>query len=614
MKRILFSIILFVAAISVVFADEISFVTSAPNAVEVNQHFRLSYKINRGKVKEPKIASLDNFDILSGPNRSSSSSMSIVNGKMTSEQSVTFTYILVATAEGTFTIPGATVVVDGEEITSNSVTIKVLPQDAAGSSSQNSSSSASQQRSQGSSSLGNINNKELFMTATLNKTKVFEQEAVLLTYKVYSQVNLVSLNGKVPDLKGFQIQEVPLPQNKEFELEQYNGSRYRTLTWRQFVLFPQQSGEIEIPSVTFEGVVQQTVGSTSMDPFEFFMNGGPRVVEVKKALTTKPLKLNVEKLPAGKPANFSGAVGQFNISSTIDKNELKANEAVTLRLVISGTGNMKLIKTPEIEFPEDFELYDPKVSNNFTLKSNGFSGNKVIEYLAIPRHAGEYTIPAVKFSYFDYSAKEYKSVETAPFTLNVAKGEGSSGEAVASYVSKEELKLLGEDIRYLKQGNVTLNKRGDYFFASFVYILCYLLPTLLFIVYIIVYRRQMKENANVTKMKTKKANKVAVKRLKLAKRLLVENKKNEFYDEILKTLWGYTSDRLSIPVSRLTKENITDELSAKGVSDELIKELLDVLNEAEFARYAPGDASEAMDKLYINSMNVISRMENLIKR
>ena len=612
MKRILFSIILFVATISVAFADEISFVTSAPNAVEVNQHFRLTYKINRGKVKEPKIAALDNFDILSGPNRSSSSSMSIINGKMTSEQSVTFTYILVATAEGTYTIPGATVTVDGEEITSNSVTIRVLPQESG--SAQSSSSAASQQRSQAVSSQGGINNNELFMTATLNKAKVFEQEAVLLTYKIYSKVNLVSLNGKVPDLKGFQIQEVSLPQNKEFELEQYNGSTYRTLTWRQFVLFPQQSGEIEIPAVTFEGVVQQVISNTSMDPFEFFMNGGQRVVEVKKALTTKPLKLNVEKLPAGKPSTFSGAVGDFNVSATIDKNELKANEAVTLRLVISGTGNMKLIKTPEIQFPEDFELYDPKVSNNFTLKSNGFSGNKVIEYLAIPRHAGEYTIPAVKFSFFDTASKQYKSVETKHFTLNVAKGEGSSSESVASFVSKEELKLLGQDIRYLKQGNVTTNKRGDYFFASFTYILCYLLPALLFIIYIIVYRRQMKENANVTKMKTKKANKAAVKRLKLAKKLLAENKKNEFYDEILKALWGYTSDKLAIPVSRLTKDNVTDELSAIGVPAELIKELLDVLNEGEFARYAPGDASAAMDKLYTMSMNVISKMENFIKR
>ncbi len=613
MKRILFSAILFVATLSVAFADEISFVTSAPKTVEVNRNFRLSYKINRGKVKDPKMATLDNFVILSGPNRSSSSSMSIINGKMTSEQSVTFTYILVATEEGTFTIPGATVTVDGEEIASNSVTIRVLPQEPSGSSQSSSSSQGSGQNGSVSSDNSSVSNRELFMTATLNKTKVFEQEAVLLTYKVYSKVNLVSLNGKVPDLKGFQIQEVSLPQNKEWDIDDYNGDRYRTLTWRQFVLFPQQSGEIEIPSVAFEGIVQQAV-NTAMDPFDFFMNGGPRVVEIKKALVTPKLKLNVEKLPAGKPADFSGAVGQFSVSATIDKNELKANEAVTLRLVISGTGNMKLIRTPEIDFPEDFELYDPKVSNNFTLKSNGFSGNKVIEYLAIPRHAGEYTIPALKFTYFDIASKQYKSAETKPFTLNVAKGDNSSTETVSSYVSKEELKLLGQDIRYIKQGNVRLNKSGDYFFASPTYYLCYILFLLLFVAYIAFARHIMKENANETKMKTKKANKVAVKRLKVAKKLLKENKKNEFYDEILKTLWGYISDKLSIPVSRLTKDNVADELSAIGASDELIKELLDILNEGEFARYAPGDATATMDKLFEMSMNVISKMENSIKR
>lgn len=616
MRKVLFSIIGFFAILSSVHADDISFVTSAPNAVEVNQQFRLSYRINRGNVKEPRIDAINDFDILSGPNRSSSSSMSIVNGQVTSEQSVTFTYILLATKEGTFTIPGATVEVDGEDVTSNSITVKVLPSDSnasQGGSGQQSSRNSLRNNAVNSSST-NISANDLFMTATLNKTKVYEQEAVLLTYKVYSKVNLAGLNGKVPDLKGFQIQEVDLPQNKEWQLEHYKGSNYRTIVYRQFVLFPQQSGEIEIPSVTFEGVVQQRV-NTSMDPFDFFMNGGPRVVEVKKALATPKLTLNVLKLPDGKPTDFSGAVGRFRVESSINHpDELKANDAVTLRLTISGTGNMKLIKTPDVEFPEDFEIYDPKVENNFTLKSNGFSGEKVIDYLAIPRHAGEYTIPSVKFSYFDVDAKQYKTIETDSYTLNVAKGKEGSGEAVASYVSKEELKMLGQDVRYLKQGDVTLNKKGDYLFASLEYYLWYIIPLLLFMAYLALHYKKMSENANIAKTRTKKANKAAIKRLKVAKSLLKENKKNEFYDEILKALWGYISDKLNIPVSRLTKDNVSDELLAKGVNDELIKELENVLSESEFARYAPGDANAAMDNVYTMAMNVISKMENTIKR
>ncbi len=600
--------------LSSVYADDISFVTSAPNAVEVNQQFRLSYKINRGNVKEPRIDAITDFDILSGPNRSSSSSMSIVNGQMTSEQSVTFTYILLATKEGTFTIPGATIKVDGEEVVSNSVTIKVLPSDSNASQNNQQSSSRSSQRNVANSSSTNISNDDLFMAATLNKTKVYEQEAVLLTYKVYSKVNLTALNGKVPDLKGFQIQEIDLPQNKEWQLEHYKGSNYRTIVWRQFVLFPQQTGEIEIPSVTFEGVVQQRV-NTSMDPFDFFMNGGPRVVEVKKALVTQKLKLNIQKLPDGKPAGFSRAVGRFKLTSSINHpDELKANDAVTLRLNISGTGNMKLIKTPEVEFPEDFEIYDPKVENKFILKTTGFSGEKVIDYLVIPRHAGEYIIPSVKFSYFDIEDKQYKTIETESYTLNVAKGKEGSNETVTSFVSKEELKLLGQDVRYLKRGDVTYGKQGDYLFASTRYYLWYIIPMLLFMGYLAMHYKKMSENANIARTRTKKANKVATKRLKVAKKLLKENKKNEFYDEILKALWGYISDKLNIPVSRLTKDNVADELFAKGVSEELIEELKRVLNESEFARYAPGDANAAMDNVYTMAIDVISKMENTIKR
>lgn len=242
---------------------------------------------------------------------------------------------------------------------------------------------------------------------------------------------------------------------------------------------------------------------------------------------------------------------------------MKANEAVTLRLVISGTGNMKLIKTPEVSFPEDFEVYDPKVENKISLRNDGFSGNKVIEYLVIPRFGGEYTIPAVKFSYFDIASKQYKTLETESYTLNVAKGKESAGGTVAAYVSKEELKLLGQDIRYIKRGDVTTAPAGSYLFASITYWLWYIVPLLLFVIYILIHHKQMRENANIAAMRTKKANKVAVKRLKVAKKLLKENKKNEFYDEILKTLWGYMSDKLSIPVSQLSKENIAAELEKK---------------------------------------------------
>ncbi len=610
MKKIFLTTLLFLITLSAVYADDVSFTTSAPKAVAVNQQFRLKYTVNRRNVKEPRVPSIENFSILAGPNRSEQSSTQIINGNVTSTQSVTFTYVLVAEKEGEFTIPGATITVDGKEITSNKVNVKVLPEDKTAAVAQQQNGSSQRNRRQQSNGSVEISADDLFMTATLNKTKVVEQEAVLLTFKIYSAVNLTSLNGKIPDLKGFQIQEVELPQEKEWQLEHYNGRNYRSILWQQYVLFPQQTGEIEIPSAVFEGVVAQQV--RSYDPFDFF--GGSNFVEVKKDLRTPKLKLNVQKLPDGKPVGFSGAVGSFKISSSINTNELKANEAVTLRLTISGTGNMKLIKTPEVQFPEDFEVYDPKVDNKFSLRTNGFSGNKVIEYLAIPRYGGEYTIPSIKFSYFDIASKQYKTLETESYNLKVEKGKSEESATVASYVSKEELKLLGQDIRFIKRGDVSYKKRGDYLFASRSYYIWYLVPLVLFVVYIMMHYKAMSENANIAAMRTKKANKVAVKRLKVAKKLLKDNRRNEFYDEILKTLWGYMSDKLNIPVSQLSKENIAAELEKKAVEQQLVAELHDILNECEFARYAPGNANEAMDKVYNLSIAVISKMENSIKQ
>lgn len=607
MKRLISTFTGLFIILAVAFADEISFVASAPNAVVVGQQFKLSYKVNRGNAKELHIPSIDGFTILMGPSRSSSSSYSNYNGQVTSTVSLTYTYILKAEKEGTFTLPAATTEVEGKQVKSNSVEIKVLPQDKQQAGSQTSAQSG------GSGSSAEIGKNDLFMTAILNKTKIFEQEAVLLTYKVYSAVNLTSLNGKMPTLKEFHIQEIDLPQQKEWQLEHYNGRNYRALTWRQYLLFPQQSGEIEIPSVAFEGIVAQQV-RTSMDPFDMFFNGGSQYVEVKKTLNTPALKLKVENLPSGKPEGFSGGVGEFNIKSSLSASEVKANEAVTMRITISGVGNMKLLKTPEVNFPADFEVYDPKVDNNFSVKSNGLSGNKIIEYLVIPRHAGTFTIPSVKFSYFDVKQQQYKILETEPYTLTVAKGKGSDSQVATGYVSKEDLKLLGKDIRFIKNGNTSYFSKENTFFASTAYMLCYLIPLILCIAYIVIYRKKMTENANLTKMRTKKASKVAVKRLKVAKQMMVEKKSNEFYDEILKTLWGYVSDKLSIPVSKLSKDNIEVRLTERGVEESLIKDFETVLSEAEFARYAPGNPGETMDKVYSMAMNIITKLEDSIKR
>ena len=600
-------VILFFILINTVigaWADGITFTANAPEVVVSGDQFRLSYTINSQKVRDFRAPSIQGFEVLMGPSRSTQ--YQNYNGVVTN--SITFTYILMAEKEGTYTIPGATIVADGNNYTSNSVEIKVLPPDQ---SSSNAGSGSSARSSRNQSNSGKITDKELFMTATASKTNVYEQEAILLTYKVYTQVNLTNLRGDIPDLKGFHTQEVELPNQKTFTLEHYNGRNYNTTIWRQLVLFPQQTGKIEIPSVTFEGTVSQMVASA--DPFDAFFNGG-NYVNINKNIVTPKLTIDVKELPAGKPANFSGGVGEFTLSSSISTQELKTNDAVTIKLVISGTGNMKLINTPEVGFPQDFEIYDPKVDNKFNLTRNGLSGNKVIEYLAIPRHAGTYTIPPIEFSYFDLKSQSYKTLKTDAYTLNVAKGEGNSDQVVANFTSKEDLKVLGQDIRYIKIGDTQLTKKDNYFFGSTSYYLWYIVPLALFIALMIINRKQAMENANVAKVRTKKANKVATKRMKNAGKLLAEKKSEAFYDEVLKALWGYISDKLSMPVSQLSKDNIEEELQNHQVADELIKEFINNLNECEFARYAPGNQDEKMDKIYSSAIDVISKMENSIKR
>lgn len=608
MRKLIIFLMVLIAYSTHASADKVSFTASAPDAVVVGEQFRLTYTITTHKVKDFHVPSIKGFDVLMGPSRSQYSSTQIVNGSVSSVNSITFTYTLLGNTPGEFTVPGATIVADGNQMVSNSVKIKVLPQDQG-------SGGGSGQESDGnihSSSGTGVSNQDLFITATASKTNVYEQEAFLLTYKIYTrESNLQLNNAKLPDFKGFHSQEIEMNSNARWTTEHYKGRNYYTTVFRQFVLFPQQSGKLYIDPAQFQMTVGKPVQSA--DPFDAFFNGGSSVIEIKKSIATPKIAINVNPLPAGKPADFSGGVGEFNISSSINSKELKTNDAITIKLVISGTGNLKLISNPEIKFPEDFEVYDPKVDNQVRLTREGLTGNRVIEYLAIPRHAGTYKIPGVSFSYFDIRSKSYKTLNTEEYVINVEKGAGNADQVIANFTNKEDLKVLGEDIRFIKQNDVTLHPKGSFFYGTMGYWLFYIIPALAFIIFFIIYRKQAAENANVAKMRTKKANKVAAKRMKLAGKLLSENKKDAFYDEVLKALWGYISDKLNIPVSRLSKDNIEEKLRNHGVNEELIKEFLNALNDCEFARFAPGDESQAMDKVYSSSIEVISKMENSIK-
>lgn len=596
------------------FADNVTFRASAPNIVEVGERFRVQYTVNSQDVSNFSYPKFEGFDVMYGPSTSQQSSFQYINGQMSQSSSYTYTFTLMATKAGTYSIPPASVVVGGQTYKSQGLNIQVVPSSGGSRQSQQNQQGGRRQRMEDDvprSQSTTISGSDLFMTATASRTRVYEQEAVLVTYKVYSLVNLTQLDGKLPTLDGFQIQEIPLPRNKEFQPENYNGRLYHSVVWSQYVLFPQKTGDLVIPSITYEGVVVQQ--NRAIDPIEAFFNGTGGLVEVKKKITTPQLTIHVSPLP-DKPANFSGAVGSFSLSSNISTQQVKANDAVTLKIAIKGTGNMKLISAPEVDFPKDFETYDAKATDNFSLTRNGLSGTKEFEYLAVPRHAGKYTIPAADFVFFDPSSNSYKTLSTEPYTIEVEKGSGSSSSVESYTNNQQDVKELNRDIRYIKTGETTLSHPGDNFFGSWKYWLSYLIPLLIFIAILAIGHKQIKDNANIAKMRGRKANKIANKRLKVASKLLADKNQSEFYDEVMRALWGYIADKLNMPQANLNKDNINAALAQQQVDPSLIDEFIRTLNECEFARYAPGNPNENMETVYNSAVNVISKIEDNFKK
>lgn len=577
----------------------------APGQVAVGEQFRLSYTVNTDDVSGFRAGNIpDAFEVLMGPSTSTQSSFQMVNGHTSSSTSVTYTYILSATKNGSFTIPAAHASVNGKTIHSNEVHIKVSGTAQQGNSgSGQRSQSGGQTRSAGT----HISGSDLFIKVSANKSHVHEQEPILLTYKVYTLVDLTSLSGKMPDLKSFYTREVPLPQEKSFKIESHNGRPYRTVTWQQYVMFPQTTGKLEIPSITYEGMV--VLQNRNVDPFEAFFNGGSGYMEVKKEITAPGLTITVDPLPA-RPTNFSGGVGTFTLSAQLDKAEVKANDPVTFRVVVSGTGNLKLIKQPVVNLPKDFDQYDAKITDQTKLTTNGIEGSMVYDILVVPRHQGKYEVQPVEFTYFDTQSNSYKTLRSQPFTIQVAKGDGSGG--VASF-SSEEVKQLNKDIRYIKTDTTRLRAVDEFFFGSAFYWISLAVLLAVFISLFVIFRHRAIENANIGKMRGKRANKVAVRRLRVADKLLKAGKQNEFYDEVLRALWGYVGDKLDMPVTQLSRENISQQLTERGVDDETVSLFIGALDECEFARYAPGDPSGNMNKVYDAAIQAIMKIEDFLR-
>ncbi|MDD4777539.1 MAG: BatD family protein [Fermentimonas sp.] len=601
-RNIYINIILLIALLSgsmAVAEAQVTFKASAPASVIEGEQFRLSYVLNQ-EGKDLRIPDLPDFDILFGPSTSTSFSQRTINGKTTSERSVTYTYILVPKTTGTFTIPPASITVDGSNYQSNSVKVEVLPPDEA---------SARGSKGESSSGTETVSENDAFIRAIVSKNNPYEQEGFTVTFRLYTTLNIVNF-GKIqfPEFEGFLVEEVDVPVNQQLQMERYNARNYYTADLRKTLLFPQRSGQISIPSGRLEMVFSVPSGRKVTT----FFGSQELMVDVNKTLVTNPVVINVRPLPANRPDSYANAVGTFTMKDDINATQLRANEAISLRLEISGTGNMKLISNPEVDFPSNFEVYDPTVSNALNVTSNGLTGIRTIEYMAIPRYEGSYTIPPVEFTYFDLNTNSYKTLTTDEFDLQIAKGEPGSISS-SNFVNQQDVKVE-QDIRFLKTGEPYYHSISDFFVGSLSYWLWYFIPLVLLIVIYSVNRKQARENANVALMRNKKANKMAIKRLKLAEKYLKEQNKESFYDEVLRAIWGYFSDKLSIPVANLSKNNIESELSKNGIGDELISKFIDILDTCEFARYAPAESDAEMDILYNSTIDAIGEMENRLKK
>ena len=582
------------------------------NTVEVGQRFQVEFEIN---------ATCDRFDCdiqesglrhISGPFPSTYMSRTIVNGQSSVVNTTTYTFIMMAEKEGTFTIPAGKAVVEGKTYSSNPLTVKAIPADPSTKQQQQQSSGRNHSSSRGSSSA--IGKDDILLGVDLSKTTVYEGEAIYATLYLYFRHQPVTnvADAKLPDMAGFTSHDIEIPKNVQAELVQYKGGNYSAYPIKKWLLYPQHSGDIAIKPCSLTAIVQVYKGRQSFwdDPFSVYQN-------VQVPVTSPERKVTVKTLPKNKPASFMNAVGNFNIKGEVTSNQLKANDAVIYRLTIDGTGNLKYVRDPKPDFPADFEVYDPKTDIHSSETQNGISGKRVIEYTIIPRFGGSFTIPPVEFSFFNTKTEKYETVRTNPIKLEVEKApnEGTpAGNSVDfSATTQERIKVLGSDIRYLHTLSESSLKRDEEpLYGTLLYWLWFILPAVAFVVMLYVRRRELKLRADVVGRRTRKANKVASRRLKQASLALRDHQESLFYESVHKAMLGYVADKLSIPLSELNGDTIREQLEKRKVDESIIQRCADVLSTCEFARYAPSTDDQAMDKLYEEASDTIDSLEKAL--
>lgn len=600
-------IVALLAAVASWASSPVTFEASAPLLVAAGENFRIEFTVNaepeRNSFEAP---TFEGFQLVAGPVTSRGSNMYIVNGSMEKTEYHTYTYVLQGTAKGKYTIGSAAIAVAGKSYRTQPVTIEVVDE---GGSQQQGSAAASGARSADNA----IGANDLLMRMTVNKTDVFKGEPVVASLKLYKRVSLLGSEGaKFPSFNGFWTQELD-SENNMWQRETYDGRIYETLVVREYLLYPQQTGKLRIDPAEMTVVAQIVVPGSSRGFDPFFDQ--PDVMEVRRKLTTAPVEINVKELPAGAPSSFSGAVGRFTMEATPPTTNFTANSAATYTVKISGTGNLPFVQAPTLSLPSSFELYDVKTTESLKNSLQGISGYRQFEYPFIARAEGEYDIPAVEFTYFDPAQLQYVTLSSRELALTIdpdASG-GLSVAPVIGGVSKEEVKLLGQDIRFIKLGSAGLRPVRSVFVGSAGYWICLALLVALFAGVSIYLRKRIKEMQNVTLIRGKRANRVALQRFRAAAKYMDQNDQHGFYEEMLRALWGYMSDKLNIPVANLTKENVREELRKRHIAPETIQQFIDIIISCDEAQYSPM-ASAQMNEVYAEGVNIISELESTLKK
>lgn len=597
MKRFSF-LLLNICLIALGSMAQVAFNVVPPRNVIAGQRFQVVYRLSNAQAGNPTVGEIKGCQLLYGPSRSTTQSYQVINGVSTSNSTVDYTYVYRADNAGTYVIPAATIDVDGKKLHTGETSFTVLPADS------NSSGQSSARPGDISTQTPDrkITGNDIFVRASLNKSSVYEQEAVECTLKLYTKYDGISSFAQTTpeSYEGFLIEEVDM-KNNPVDIEHYNGQNYRVVVLRKYIIFPQKSGKLTLKTGAYDVVVQQY---ERIDNGYFYMT---RPVERNVKLPSSDVVINVRPLPSPAPVDFNGAVGRFDVTSSLSSQNLRTNEAASLKYTITGTGNIKYIKAPVVTFPDEFQQYSPNQNVEARVSGANVTGKMDIEYTFVPDAVGEFEIKASPFVYFDPSKNEYVTIDLPSYNVSVAKGIGGGSQES----DQKAVKVKNTDIRHIKTGDKSLSHTHTLYAKTVWYWAIYPAMTLLLVFITLVAIKRHKANSDVVGMRKSKAGKMAKKRLAVAYNLMQKNDSAAFYDAVLKALWGYISDKLSIPMSALTRSNVSEELTRYGADEETIAHVINVLDECEMARYTPESLNRPLKEVYDSAFSAMNDLQSV---